>query len=73
MFSINTTITRLGGSFGGKIALPQHLATAAAVAANKLQKPVRIWVPLEDNTRLLGKRSAYLFDYKVESIHLYNH
>jgi len=63
--SINTTITRLGGSYGAKISLPNQLATAAAVAANKLEKPVRLWVPLEDNTKLFGKRSPYVFDYKI--------
>lgn len=47
------------------MSLPVHLATAAAVAANKLNRPVRIWMPLEDNMRMLGKRNFYMFDYKV--------
>jgi len=63
--SINPTVRRLGGAYGGKIVLPNHLATAAAVAANKIQKPVRIWTPLEDNMKMFGKRNAYLFDYKI--------
>ena len=56
---------RLGGAYGAKITLPIHLATAGAVAANKVNKPVRIWMPLEDNMKMLGKRNPYLFDYKV--------
>ena len=56
---------RLGGAYGAKIVLPMHLATAGAVAANKLHRPVRIWMPLEDNMRMLGKRNQYMFDYKV--------
>ena len=63
--SINVTVTRLGGGFGGKGDQASHLATAATVAANKLNRPVRIWLPLEDNVKLLGKRNQYLFDYKV--------
>ena len=68
LLSINTTITRLGGSYGAKIVLPNQLATAAAVAANKLRRPVRLWLPLEDNMKLFGKRSPYVFDYKVCSL-----
>ena len=42
-----------------------HLATAATVAANKVKRPVRLWLNLEDNMKMLGKRNPYLFDYKV--------
>ena len=66
---MNTTIKRLGGSYGAKIYLPNQLATAAAVAANKLGRPVRLWMPLEDNMRLFGKRTPYVFDYKVVTLH----
>ena len=37
----------------------------SAVAAKKTNKPVRIWMPLEDNMKMLGMRNHYLFDYKV--------
>ena len=63
--SINITVKRLGGAYGGKITLPIHIATAAAVAANKMKRPVRLWMPLEDNMKMFGKRNPYLFDYKV--------
>jgi len=63
--NINVNVRRLGGSYGGKIILPTHLASAAAVAANKLNKPVRLWVDMEDNMRMFGKRTPYLFDYKI--------
>ena len=62
---INPTIRRLGGSYGGKITLPNHLVAAAAVAASKVKRPVRLWLSLEDNMRMLGKRTQYLFDYKM--------
>merc|ERR1711962_1767715 len=63
--SVNVTVRRLGGSYGGKISLPNHVAAAAAVAANEVKRPVRLWVPLEDNMRMLGKRNQYLFDYRI--------
>ena len=44
--SINVTVKRLGGAYGAKITLPIHLATAGAVAANKVNKPVRQVLPL---------------------------
>ena len=47
-----------------------HQATAASVAANKLQGPVRLWLPLEVCMKMLGKRNQYLFDYKVENINI---
>jgi len=62
---INISVRRLGGSYGGKILLPTHLASAAAVAANKINKPVRLWVDMEDNMRMFGKRTPYIFDYKI--------
>ena len=68
--SINVTVKRLGGSFGGKGDLAVHQATAASVAANKLQRPVRLWLPLEVCMKMLGMRNQYLFDYKVENINI---
>ena len=56
---------RLGGAYGGKIYNPNSCATAAAVAAQKLKRPVRLWLNLEDNMKMLGKRNPYVFDYKV--------
>ena len=44
-----------------------HQATAASVAANKLQRPVRLWLPLEVCMKMLGKRNQYLFDYKASN------
>ena len=35
------------------------------MAANKVKRPVRLWVPLEDNMKMLGKRNQYMFKYKI--------
>ena len=41
-------------------------AAAATVAAGKLGRPVRLWMNLEDNMRMLGKRNPYMMDYEVK-------
>ena len=41
------------------------MAAAAAVAANKLNKPVRMVLDIETNMKLMGKRLPYLCQYKV--------
>lgn len=64
-FSVNVEVKRIGGGYGGKIYLPNGIAAAASVAAKKLNQPIRLWLPLEDNMRMLGKRNPYVFDYKV--------
>lgn len=58
-------VRRLGGAYGGKISLPNAIATACAVAAEKLRKPVRLTLDLQTNMELLGKRSPYLFQYSA--------
>ncbi len=55
----------MGGAYGGKIELPTAVAAATAVAATALKRPVRLWMPLEHNMRMFGKRNPYVFDYKV--------
>ncbi len=63
--SLNISVRRLGGAYGGKIELPTAVAAATAVAATALKRPVRLWMPLEHNMRMFGKRNPYVFDYKV--------
>ena len=55
----------MGGGYGGKISLPNRVAAATAVAANKLGKPVRLVLDIETNMRMMGKRLPYLCQYKV--------
>ena len=62
---INMTVRRLGGAFGGKISQANIPATACAVAANKLNLPVRLRMDLRTNMELLGKRLPYLASYKA--------
>ncbi|XP_076048889.1 uncharacterized protein LOC143029787 [Oratosquilla oratoria] len=56
---------RLGGAFGGKINRGNYLATAAALAAHHLQKPVRMTIDLHTNLRMMGGREPHSIEYKV--------
>jgi xanthine dehydrogenase/oxidase len=63
--SINIQVKRIGGGFGGKISRPSHIAAACAVAAQTLKKPVRVFLDLETNMSMLGKRLPYIMRYEV--------
>ena len=62
---INMTVRRLGGAYGGKISQPNISAAACAVAATKLNRPVRLAMDLRSNMEMLGKRLPYLTKYKA--------
>ena len=64
-FSINIGVKRLGGAYGGKIECPTLVACATTIAANKVKRPVRLALNLEDTMCLFGKRTPYMFDYQV--------
>ena len=63
--SINIKVRRLGGGYGGKISRSGLVATACALAAHKLHRPVRLVMSLETNMAAIGKRSDAAFDYEV--------
>ncbi|CAH1997051.1 unnamed protein product [Acanthoscelides obtectus] len=63
--TINVKVRRLGGSFGGKISRNSLISTAAAVAAFKLRRPVKIWLPFITNMNVIGKRYPQLTRYEV--------
>ncbi|XP_060523086.1 xanthine dehydrogenase-like isoform X2 [Cylas formicarius] len=62
---IDVSVKRLGGGFGAKIARIAMVASAAAIAAHLLKKPVKLWMPLETNISVMGKRYPILSHYKV--------
>lgn len=67
IYRVNVSCKRLGGGFGAKIDRCNIVATAAALAANKVHKPVRISLGLQDNMTIIGWREPYLCTYKVSS------
>jgi xanthine dehydrogenase/oxidase len=54
--SLNVRVTQLGGAYGGKITRSNIPATAAALAAKILNKPVRVSIDMNTSMSLIGKR-----------------
>lgn len=62
---INAEIKRLGGGYGGKITNPIPIAMACALAAVKLNRPVRIVLDIENNISMCSTRTPMLANYEV--------
>jgi CO/xanthine dehydrogenase Mo-binding subunit len=54
-----------GGGFGGKEDIPSELAARAAVAAMRLQRPVKMIYNRHDDVQLSSKRHPFQMHYKV--------
>ena len=65
MHKIEVDVTRLGGGFGGKEDQATAWAVMAALAALKLNKPVKIILPRQEDIRITGKRHPYSSDFKI--------
>ena len=62
---INVNVRRLGGGFESKVSSPNLVACAAAVASQKLHRPVRITLDLNTQMTLFGWKDSYYSKYKV--------
>jgi len=56
---------RMGGGFGGKETQAGHMAVWAAIAANKLKRPVKLRLDRDDDFLITGKRHPFAYDYTV--------
>ena len=56
---------RMGGAFGGKEGNASIFSQSAALAAFKLQKPVKLRVNRDDDMMITGKRHDFRADYEV--------
>jgi xanthine dehydrogenase large subunit len=56
---------RMGGGFGGKESQSALFACVAAVAARKLQRPVKLRPDRDDDFMITGRRHGFEFDYAV--------
>ncbi len=65
MHQVEIDVTRLGGGFGGKEDQATAYACMAALAATKLEKPVKIILHRMDDMRMTGKRHPYSADYAI--------
>ena len=56
---------RMGGGFGGKESQSAPFACIAAVAAAKLQRPVKLRLDRDDDFMVTGRRHCFSYDYEV--------
>uniref|UniRef100_A0A240PL19 FAD-binding PCMH-type domain-containing protein n=1 Tax=Anopheles epiroticus TaxID=199890 RepID=A0A240PL19_9DIPT len=64
--SLNLYVRRLGGGYGGKGTRATLVACAAALAAHKTQRPVRLVMTIEANMEAIGKRYGIVSNYEVD-------
>lgn len=62
---IITKVKRMGGGFGGKESRSALLALPVAIAAHKLQKPVRCMLDRDEDMMITGNRHPFYFKYKI--------
>lgn len=63
--AVRVECRRMGGGFGGKETQAGHLAVWAAIAARKLQCPVKLRLDRDDDFLIIGKRHPFAYDYRV--------
>ena len=56
---------RMGGGFGGKESQSAPFACIAAIAAARLQKPVKLRLDRDDDFLITGRRHGFSYDYEV--------
>ena len=65
MHRMEVDVTRLGGGFGGKEDQANAWAAMCALAAYKLNKPVKYALSRIDDMAMTGKRHPYSTDFKI--------
>ena len=63
--AVRVECRRMGGGFGGKETQAGHLAVWAAVAAHKLNCPIKLRLDRDDDFMITGKRHPFAYDYTV--------
>jgi xanthine dehydrogenase/oxidase len=63
--NIEVDIKWLGGGYGGKTTRTTYVASPTALASFKLKKPVRVAMPRDIDTYMIGKRHPFLGEYNI--------
>ena len=63
--AVKVECRRMGGGFGGKETQAGHLAVWAAIAANKIKRPVKLRLDRDDDFLITGKRHPFEYEYKA--------
>jgi xanthine dehydrogenase large subunit len=62
---VQVVCRRMGGGFGGKESQSAPFACIAAVAAQKLQRPVKLRLDRDDDFLVTGRRHGFSYDWEV--------
>jgi xanthine dehydrogenase/oxidase len=62
---IEVKIRQVGGGYGGKTEQARFVAGPTAVAAQTIGRPVRLVMPRDEDTAMIGKRHAYYASYQI--------
>lgn len=62
---VKVQVHQVGGGYGGKTEQAKFVAAAAAVGAHASKQPVRLAMPRENDTSLIGKRHPYYAQYQI--------
>jgi len=62
---VHVECRRMGGGFGGKESQSALFACVAAVAANKLRRPVKLRLDRDDDFLITGRRHCFWYEYEV--------
>jgi xanthine dehydrogenase large subunit len=63
--AVTVQVRRMGGGFGGKETQSNQFAAVAAIAAKKLNRPVKIRPDRDDDMIITGKRHDFVVDYDI--------
>jgi xanthine dehydrogenase large subunit len=62
---VHVECRRMGGGFGGKESQSGLFACVAAVAAHRLQRPVKLRLDRDDDFLITGRRHCFWYEYEV--------
>ncbi|MCA9701857.1 MAG: molybdopterin-dependent oxidoreductase, partial [Myxococcales bacterium] len=62
---VKVRVKHVGGGYGGKTEQTRFVTGATVVAAQALAKPVRMALPREEDTAMIGKRHPYYGQYQI--------
>ncbi|AJE47120.1 xanthine dehydrogenase molybdopterin binding subunit [Celeribacter indicus] len=63
--AVAVSVRRMGGAFGGKESQPAIFAALAALAADRLKRPVKLRPDRDDDMTITGKRHDFTVDYEI--------
>jgi len=63
--NIEVDVKRVGGAYGGKTTRTPYVASPASIASSKLRRPVRIAMPRDVDSYMIGNRHPFLGEYNI--------